>query len=38
MRWKAVKEIAFSWFFTPIRAGVVSFLLYMVLFWLIGAR
>lgn len=29
--WKAVKEIAFSWFFTPVLAGVVSFLLYTLL-------
>lgn len=29
--WKAVKEIAFSWFFTPVLAGFVSFLLYTLL-------
>lgn len=28
MSWKAIKEIAFSWLFTPVLAGVVSFVLY----------
>jgi phosphate/sulfate permease len=36
--WKAIKEIAFSWFFTPVLAGVVSFLLYTVLSWLLQVR
>lgn len=31
MSWKAVREIVFSWFFTPVLAGIVSFLLYTVL-------
>lgn len=31
MSWKAVREIAFSWVFTPILAGIVSFILYAVL-------
>lgn len=35
MSWKAVKEIVFSWFFTPVLAGVVSFLLYTALSWLL---
>lgn len=29
--WKGVKEIAFSWVFTPILAGVVSYVLYAIL-------
>ncbi len=32
---KAVKEIVFSWFFTPILAGLVSFALYVGLSWLL---
>jgi len=35
MSWKAVKEIAFSWVFTPVLAGIVSFILYTVLSWLL---
>lgn len=38
MSWKAVREIAFSWFFTPVLAGIVSFILYKVLSWLIGVH
>lgn len=36
--WTAIKEIVFSWFFTPVLAGVVSFLLYMVLSKLLRVR
>lgn len=36
--WKAVREIAFSWFFTPVLAGLVSFLLYAVLTHLLHVR
>lgn len=38
MSWRAVKEIVFSWFFTPVLAGVVSFGLYVVLSWLLQVR
>jgi phosphate/sulfate permease len=30
---KAVREIVFSWFFTPVLAGIVSFILYTALSW-----
>jgi phosphate/sulfate permease len=33
MSWRAIKEIAFSWVFTPVLAGVVSFILYTGLSW-----
>lgn len=29
--WKGIKDIVFSWFFTPILAGVISFVLYTIL-------
>ena len=35
---KAVGEIVFSWFFTPVLAGAASFLLYTGLSWLLGAH
>lgn len=35
---KAMKEIVISWFFTPMLAGVVSFLLYHILSFLLGAH
>jgi phosphate/sulfate permease len=38
MSWKAVREIAFSWFFTPVLAGVVSFALYAGLSWSLHLR
>ncbi|HMO29895.1 inorganic phosphate transporter [Enterovirga sp.] len=38
MSWDAVREIVFSWFFTPVLAGIVSFGLYTVLSWLLGVR
>jgi phosphate/sulfate permease len=36
--WRDVKEIVFSWFFTPILAGMVSFALYMALSWSLHRR
>jgi phosphate/sulfate permease len=35
---KALGEIVFSWFFTPFLAGVVSFLLYKLMSWLLGVH
>jgi phosphate/sulfate permease len=35
---RALGEIVFSWFFTPVLAGVVSFGLYVGLSWLTGVR
>jgi phosphate/sulfate permease len=35
---KALAEIVFSWFFTPLVAGIVSFLLYKALSLLLGVR
>jgi phosphate/sulfate permease len=33
---RALAEIVFSWFFTPVLAGVVSFLIYTLLSWALG--
>lgn len=38
MSWKAVREIAFSWFFTPLLAGATSFVLYSGLSWMLRTR
>jgi phosphate/sulfate permease len=38
MSWRAVREIAFSWVFTPVLAGIVSFVLYTVLSWLLAVH
>lgn len=38
MSWKSVKEIVLSWFFTPVLAGVVSFVLYTLLSLLLRVR
>lgn len=38
MSWRAVREIAFSWVFTPVLAGLVSFALYTALSWLLRTR
>lgn len=35
---KALKEIVFSWFFTPVVAGIVSFILYFVLSHILGVK
>jgi phosphate/sulfate permease len=35
---KALREIAFSWVFTPVLAGIVSFLLYTIASWLLGTH
>ncbi len=35
---KAMKEIVFSWFFTPIVAGIVSFILYFLLSHILGVK
>lgn len=36
--WRAIREIVFSWFFTPVLAGVVSFVLYAALSRLLQVR
>ena len=35
---KAMKEIVFSWFFTPVVAGIVSFILYFLLSHILGVK
>ena len=35
---KAMKEIVFSWFFTPLVAGIVSFILYFLLSHILGVK
>lgn len=35
---KAMKEIVFSWFFTPALAGIVSFLMYTLLSFMLGVK
>jgi phosphate/sulfate permease len=35
---RALAEIVFSWFFTPILAGVVSFLIYKLASWALGVH
>jgi phosphate/sulfate permease len=35
LSWWGVREIAFSWVFTPVLPGIVSFILYTVLSWLL---
>lgn len=35
---KAMKEIVISWFFTPILAGLVSFVMYFILSHILGVK